>query len=162
MTLSPRYGETPVPGDELDALLPKVRMLLGDPVSRAAVYDLEQAFQQEAAEDLLTAVLEGPGVLSASGVYFIDDTYAFAGPKVTLPCKSTTGTWTKPDTSNCCASTTDTATRASSRPSFPSGHLAHLMGPRTIRTGCFHLSDARAPLPGRAGLKARGRPVGSS
>lgn len=41
MPLVPGYGETPVSGDELDALLPSARELLGAPITRAAVYDLE-------------------------------------------------------------------------------------------------------------------------
>lgn len=43
MAFSPGYGETPVDGDELDALLPAVRAALGDELTKAAVYDLEQA-----------------------------------------------------------------------------------------------------------------------
>jgi fido (protein-threonine AMPylation protein) len=57
--LSPGYGETPVPDDDLDFLLPSVRELLGEPVSKAAVYDLEQALQEEASEHLSTTVLDG-------------------------------------------------------------------------------------------------------
>lgn len=43
MSLTSGYGETPVSADEADALLPDIRELLGEPVSKAAVYDLEQA-----------------------------------------------------------------------------------------------------------------------
>ena len=59
MALEPGYGETPVPGDELDALLHGVRELLGEPITRAAIYDLEQAVQEQVAEEQLIAVLEG-------------------------------------------------------------------------------------------------------
>jgi fido (protein-threonine AMPylation protein) len=59
MSFAPGYGETPVPDDELDALLPSARELLGEPVTKAAVYDLEQAVQNDVAEVLLTSVLEG-------------------------------------------------------------------------------------------------------
>lgn len=59
MFLTPGYGETPVGADELEALLPAVREILGEPVTRAAVYDLEQALQQESAEELLASVLDG-------------------------------------------------------------------------------------------------------
>lgn len=59
MRLTPDYGQTPVGEDELRALLPAARDLLGEPVSRAAVFDLEQAVQEEVAEQLLTAVLDG-------------------------------------------------------------------------------------------------------
>jgi len=59
MTISPGYGETPIDGDELDALLPSACELLGDPITKAAVYDLEQAIQDEVAEELLTSVIAG-------------------------------------------------------------------------------------------------------
>jgi hypothetical protein len=58
MPITPGYGETPVPDDDVDALLQNVRELLGDPVSKAAVYDLEQAVQEEATEELLTSVID--------------------------------------------------------------------------------------------------------
>ncbi len=45
MPLTPDYGETPIFDEELDALVPEVRALLGDPITKAAVYDLEQAIQ---------------------------------------------------------------------------------------------------------------------
>jgi hypothetical protein len=32
MSLTPGYGQTPLPDDELDALLPSVREVLGAPV----------------------------------------------------------------------------------------------------------------------------------
>lgn len=48
------YGQTPLDGDELDALLPEVRELLSGGLTKAAVYDLEQAFQEQVAEELLT------------------------------------------------------------------------------------------------------------
>lgn len=50
MSLDPGYGETPLPFDELDALLPKVRDSLPEPITRAAVYDLEQSVQEEVVE----------------------------------------------------------------------------------------------------------------
>lgn len=59
MPLVPGYGETPVSGDELDALLPSARELLGAPIKRAAVYDFEQAVQEQVVEEQVTAVLEG-------------------------------------------------------------------------------------------------------
>lgn len=51
MSLVPGYGETPLDGDELDALLPIVRELLGDSLTKAAVYDLEQAVREQVTED---------------------------------------------------------------------------------------------------------------
>ncbi|WP_022884987.1 Fic family protein [Glaciibacter superstes] len=59
MPFAPGYGETPVPDDELGALLPAVREVLGEPLTKATVYDLEQAVQEEVAEVLLTSVLDG-------------------------------------------------------------------------------------------------------
>jgi fido (protein-threonine AMPylation protein) len=59
MALTPGYGDTPVPDDEWDALLPSARELLGASATKAAVYDLEQAVQDDVAEELLTAVLDG-------------------------------------------------------------------------------------------------------
>lgn len=63
MTLVPGYGETPLDGDELDALLPAVRELLGDSLTKADVYDLEQAVQGQVTEDLLPQVLQGDPAL---------------------------------------------------------------------------------------------------
>jgi fido (protein-threonine AMPylation protein) len=59
MSLTAGYGETPVPEDELDSLLPNILELMGETVSKAAVYDLEQVVQENLTEKLLTAVLDG-------------------------------------------------------------------------------------------------------
>lgn len=59
MSLTPGYGETPVSDDEADALLPQARELLGEPIIKVDVYDLEQAVQEEVVEELVTAVLDG-------------------------------------------------------------------------------------------------------
>lgn len=59
MALTPGYGETTISADELAALLPEMLRILGKPVTRAAVYDLEQAIQEQVVEELLTAVLDG-------------------------------------------------------------------------------------------------------
>ncbi|HEY5878290.1 MAG TPA: Fic family protein [Nakamurella sp.] len=59
MPLAPGYGETPVFDDEANALLPQARELLGEPITKADVYDLEQAVQEEVVEELVTAVLDG-------------------------------------------------------------------------------------------------------
>lgn len=59
MSLTPGYGDTSVPDDDLDVLLPHVRELLGEPASKASVYDLEQAVQEQVTEELLTAALDG-------------------------------------------------------------------------------------------------------
>lgn len=59
MALTPGYGETPLLDDEWDALLPSTRELLGASATKVAVYDLEQAIQDDVAEELMTAVLDG-------------------------------------------------------------------------------------------------------
>jgi hypothetical protein len=51
MSLTPGYGETPVPDDELAALLADAVHTLGEPVTRAAVSDLEQGIQEQVAEE---------------------------------------------------------------------------------------------------------------
>lgn len=79
MSLSPGYGETPVPGDELLALLPQARDLLGEPVTKAAVYDLEQGIQAHTAEELLIAVMDGVGAISATGTFQLDDSFVLNG-----------------------------------------------------------------------------------
>lgn len=59
MPLQPGYGETPPSGDELDALLPHVVDTLGQPVSKADIFDLESAVLQDVAEGLITYVFNG-------------------------------------------------------------------------------------------------------
>ena len=46
MPLTPGYGDTPLPHEELTALLPEVVDRLDKPVTRADVYDLEQGIQE--------------------------------------------------------------------------------------------------------------------
>ena len=77
MSLTPGYGETPLPDDELASLLPDVVRILGEPVTRAAVFDLEQGVQEQVAEELLTAALDGslqPSELLTD--YFLKDLHA--------------------------------------------------------------------------------------
>jgi fido (protein-threonine AMPylation protein) len=77
MPLTPGYGETPLPDDELVALLPDVVLMLGEPVTRAAVSDLEQGVQQQVAEEFLIAALGGelqPSELLTE--YFLKDLHA--------------------------------------------------------------------------------------
>lgn len=57
--IDPGYGETPLDGDELAALLPGAREVLSDPPTKSDVYDLEQAVQTAVTEDLIGSVLEG-------------------------------------------------------------------------------------------------------
>ena len=59
MPLQPGYGETPLSGDELDALLANVVDTLGPPVSKADIFDLESAILQDVAEGLITDVFNG-------------------------------------------------------------------------------------------------------
>lgn len=59
MPLTPGYGGTRLPADELSALLPQVVEVLDKPIRMADVYDLEQAVQEQVAEDLLTAAFVG-------------------------------------------------------------------------------------------------------
>lgn len=58
MTLSPEYGETRPSFEELEELNPSVRVELGDAVTKAAIYDIEQEIQVEVAEQLLESVLQ--------------------------------------------------------------------------------------------------------
>lgn len=53
MALEPHYGETLLSDEESEALTPEVRELLGDPIRKADLYDLEQlAWQWEHQEGL--------------------------------------------------------------------------------------------------------------
>jgi fido (protein-threonine AMPylation protein) len=59
MGFVPDYGDTPLSGDELDSLLPRVAELLGAHPDKAALYDLEQAIHVTVAQELMTDVLTG-------------------------------------------------------------------------------------------------------
>lgn len=59
MPLAPGYGETPLPHDELTALRHSVLDVLDAPITRSAVYDLEQGIQDQVAEELITAAIGG-------------------------------------------------------------------------------------------------------
>lgn len=77
MSLTPGYGETPLPDDELEALLPRIAELLGTPITRAAVYDLEQGVQEQVTEELLTAALDGAlGLEELLQDHFLRDLHA--------------------------------------------------------------------------------------
>jgi fido (protein-threonine AMPylation protein) len=74
MPLTPGYGETPLPEDELAALLPHVIGVLDKPISRADVYDLESAVLQDVAEELLAGVFNGSMALDVLlSDYFLRD-----------------------------------------------------------------------------------------
>lgn len=59
MPLTPGYGETPLPHDELHALLPEIVDILAKPITRADVYDLEQGLQDQVFDELMPAALDG-------------------------------------------------------------------------------------------------------
>lgn len=59
MVFDPDYGETLATDDERAALTSEARELLGDPVRKADLYDLEQQIQSQVADDLLRLVLDG-------------------------------------------------------------------------------------------------------
>ena len=60
MSLSPGYGHTPSAYEALEQLTGEARATLGpEQISKAAVYDLEQAVQDEVAEQLLGQVVAG-------------------------------------------------------------------------------------------------------
>lgn len=54
---TPEYGETPLPHDELTALIPDAQAVLPEPPTKLDVYDLEQAFETRVRETLSVAVL---------------------------------------------------------------------------------------------------------
>lgn len=58
MPFDPDYGETPLTIEEAQALTPQARELLGDPISKADLYDLEQRLQIEVADECWAALLE--------------------------------------------------------------------------------------------------------
>lgn len=77
MSLTPGYGQTPLPHDELAALLPEVAVVLGEPITRAAVYDLEQGLQDRVADELMPAAIDGSLPLDALlNDYFVRDLHA--------------------------------------------------------------------------------------
>lgn len=58
MSFDPPYGETLVDDEDLAQLTEQARDLLGDSVTLADLYDLEQAIQVQVTEELLTQVLD--------------------------------------------------------------------------------------------------------
>lgn len=59
MAFRPDYGETLVTEEERDALTDAARDLLGDPIRKADLYDLEQLIQNEVADEYVARVVEG-------------------------------------------------------------------------------------------------------
>ncbi len=59
MAFEPEYGETLATHEERGALTSEVREILGEPVRKADLYDLEQLIQAEVANELVGEVLAG-------------------------------------------------------------------------------------------------------
>lgn len=59
MPLTPDYGATLLLHEELEALLPQTRELLGEPITKAAVFDLEQGVAEQESHGLLAEVVSG-------------------------------------------------------------------------------------------------------
>ncbi len=59
MAFEPEYGETLATEEERGALTSQVREILGEPVRKADLYDLEQLIQAEVADELVGDVLAG-------------------------------------------------------------------------------------------------------
>lgn len=59
MPLTPGYGDTPLPHEELAALRADVFEVLDKPITRADVYDLEQGLQDKASDELMPAAIDG-------------------------------------------------------------------------------------------------------
>jgi fido (protein-threonine AMPylation protein) len=57
MAFQPDYGETLVSDEEAEALTPAAREILGDPIRKADLYDLEQQIQAEVADEWWTTLL---------------------------------------------------------------------------------------------------------
>jgi fido (protein-threonine AMPylation protein) len=57
--LDPEYGTTPLDFEEIDALLPEVAELIGDPVTKAAIYELEQEYESAVREAFLPRAASG-------------------------------------------------------------------------------------------------------
>ena len=77
MALTPGYGETPLPHDELAALLPAVVDVLDKPVRRVDVYDLEQEFQNHVFDELMPEALDGSlSIDELLNEYFVRDLHS--------------------------------------------------------------------------------------
>jgi fido (protein-threonine AMPylation protein) len=58
-TFDPGYGETEVSEEEREALTPFAMRALGDPVFKAALYDVEQTIQDRVGSDLVDQIRSG-------------------------------------------------------------------------------------------------------
>jgi fido (protein-threonine AMPylation protein) len=59
MAFRPDYGETLLTEEEREALTDAARELLGDPIRKADLYDLEQLIQNEVADEYVARVVRG-------------------------------------------------------------------------------------------------------
>lgn len=59
MVFEPDYGETLLTEEEREALTAEAREILGDPIRKADLYDLEQQIQDEVADELVAEVIDG-------------------------------------------------------------------------------------------------------
>jgi len=59
MAFQPAYGETVVSDEEAEALTAAAREILGDPIRKADLYDLEQQIQDEVADEWWATLLDG-------------------------------------------------------------------------------------------------------
>lgn len=74
MPLTPGYGETPLPHDELAALLPEIVEVLDKPITRGDVYDIEQGLQDKAFDELMPSAIDGSlGLDELLSDYFVRD-----------------------------------------------------------------------------------------
>jgi hypothetical protein len=72
MPLTPDYGETPLPHEELTALLPEIVDVLDKPITRSDVYDIEQGLPKA------DAVVRRPAYVA--GTYSSDSLSGRSGP----------------------------------------------------------------------------------
>jgi hypothetical protein len=59
MTFDPDYGQTLLSDEDQVGLTSEVRELLGDPILKADLYDLEQLIQAQVADEFVQEILEG-------------------------------------------------------------------------------------------------------
>lgn len=59
MAFGPDYGETLATEEECEALTPEAREVLGVPIRKADLYDLEQQIQDQVADELVAKVFDG-------------------------------------------------------------------------------------------------------
>jgi len=124
MTFDPDYGQTLLTDEEQAALTERARALLGEPLLKADLYDVEQLIQADVADELVQRVLEG--VLPIGELltdHFVRElhrrlygpVWSWGGRQRRRETKAmyspTTGTLTETSTSGCCVSTTRHVTR---------------------------------------------------